>query len=130
MVEFDSLFYSEQNNFNLQLIVKKQGIQIAEFTQPFHADFGLGVENENNLADGFSLSQNYPNPFNPVTSIEYVVSSLQFVTLKVYDVLGNEIATLVNEEKQPGTYEVEFNTSFRIKTSGIFRDIFLSTQSW
>jgi hypothetical protein len=57
----------------------------------------------------FSLSQNYPNPFNPSTSIQYAVSSRQFVTLKVYDVLGNEIATLVNEEKPAGEYEVEFD---------------------
>ena len=67
------------------------------------------VKYEFNLLTGFELFQNYPNPFNPVTSIKYVVSSRQFVTLKVYDVLGNEIATLVNEEKQPGTYEVEFD---------------------
>jgi len=58
----------------------------------------------------FVLYQNYPNPFNPTTSIQYAVSSRQFVSLKVYDILGNEIATLVNEEKQPGTYEVEFNS--------------------
>jgi len=57
----------------------------------------------------FVLSQNYPNPFNPTTSIQYAVSSRQFVSIKVFDILGNEIATLVNEEKQPGTYEVEFN---------------------
>ena len=64
----------------------------------------------------FSLSQNYPNPFNPTTKIKYTIpsietrhaSSLQMVTLKVYDVLGNEIATLVNEEKPAGEYEVEF----------------------
>ncbi|MGB5287902.1 MAG: T9SS type A sorting domain-containing protein, partial [Ignavibacteriaceae bacterium] len=64
----------------------------------------------------FSLSQNYPNPFNPTTKIKYTIpsvetrhaSALQMVTLKVYDVLGNEIATLVNEEKLAGEYEVEF----------------------
>ena len=54
----------------------------------------------------FLLSQNFPNPFNPSTSIQYSVSSRQFVSLKVFDVLGNEIETLVNEEKQAGTYEV------------------------
>ena len=55
----------------------------------------------------FLLSQNYPNPFNPTTNnIQYAVSSRQFVTLKVFDVLGNEIETLVNEEKPVGTYEV------------------------
>jgi hypothetical protein len=57
----------------------------------------------------FSLEQNYPNPFNPKTNIQYAIGSRQFVTLKVYDVLGNEIATLVNEEKPAGEYEVEFN---------------------
>ena len=59
----------------------------------------------------FSLSQNYPNPFNPVTSIKYSVSSIENVTLKVYDILGNEVATLVNEDKSPGTYEVEFGVA-------------------
>jgi photosystem II stability/assembly factor-like uncharacterized protein len=57
----------------------------------------------------FKLSQNFPNPFNPRTSLQYTVGSRQFVTLKVYDILGNEIATLVNEEKPAGEYEVEFN---------------------
>ncbi len=59
----------------------------------------------------FKLAQNYPNPFNPSTSIKYAISSRQFVSLKVYDVLGNEVATLVNEIKKPGYYEVNFNAS-------------------
>ena len=65
----------------------------------------------------FVLYQNYPNPFNPNTTIKFTVPSVianevkqsQLVTLKIFDVLGNEVATLVNEEKQPGVYEVEFN---------------------
>jgi len=57
----------------------------------------------------FNLSQNYPNPFNPVTIIQYTVSNRQFVSLKVYDIIGNEVATLVNEEKPAGSYEVEFS---------------------
>ncbi|UCH66851.1 MAG: T9SS type A sorting domain-containing protein [Ignavibacterium sp.] len=57
----------------------------------------------------FRLGQNYPNPFNPSTTIKYAISSKQFVSIKVYDVLGNEIATLVNEEKPAGVYQVEFN---------------------
>jgi photosystem II stability/assembly factor-like uncharacterized protein len=65
----------------------------------------------NQVPEEFRLYQNYPNPFNPKTSIQYAISSRQFVTLKVYDILGNEIATLVNEEKQPGVYEVEFDAS-------------------
>ncbi len=55
-----------------------------------------------------SLEQNYPNPFNPSTSIKYQVSSNSRVSLKVYDVLGNEVATLVDEYKPAGSYEVEF----------------------
>jgi hypothetical protein len=64
---------------------------------------------EGRVPDQFRLEQNYPNPFNPSTSIQYAVSSRQFVSLKVYDILGNEIATLINEEKAPGSYEVEFS---------------------
>ena len=57
----------------------------------------------------FKLEQNYPNPFNPSTRIKYQVSSSSQVTLKVYDILGNEVATLVNEEKPAGSYEVDFS---------------------
>ena len=65
------------------------------------------------------MEQNYPNPFNPSTKIKYTIpnvethrdASLQMVTLKVYDVLGNEVTTLVNEEQSAGNYEVEFNAS-------------------
>jgi len=64
------------------------------------------VENEN--PRNFILHQNYPNPFNPTTTIKYAVANTQQVQLKIYDVLGEEIATLVNEEKAPGEYEVEF----------------------
>jgi hypothetical protein len=63
------------------------------------------------LPTKYILSQNYPNPFNPSTTIKYEIPELSFVTLKVYDVLGNEITTLINEEKPIGNYEVEFNAS-------------------
>jgi len=59
----------------------------------------------------FSLSQNYPNPFNPGTAISYQVPVNSFVTLTVHDVLGNEVAILVNDQKSAGTYEVEFNAT-------------------
>jgi hypothetical protein len=59
----------------------------------------------------YSLSNNFPNPFNPTTNIRFQIADFGFVSLKVYDVLGNEITTLVNEEKPVGSYEVEFNAS-------------------
>lgn len=64
---------------------------------------------QSEFPDNFLLSQNYPNPFNPSTKIRYEIPERSFVSIKVYDLLGNEIATLVNEEKPAGTYEVEFN---------------------
>jgi hypothetical protein len=75
------------------------------------------VQEEHQLQK-FSLNQNYPNPFNPSTIIKYEIPELSFVTIKVFDVLGNEITTLVNEEKTIGNYEVEFDaTNF---PSGIY----------
>jgi len=76
------------------------------------------VEDENSSVKEFSLEQNYPNPFNPSTVISYQLPVSSDVTLKVYDVLGNEVATLVNEEKPAGSYEVEFPAEGL--TSGIY----------
>jgi hypothetical protein len=74
------------------------------------------------IPDEIQLFQNYPNPFNPSTIIQYSVSNRQFVNLKIYDILGNEIATLVYEEKTAGTYEVEFNygLNHRNLPSGVY----------
>jgi hypothetical protein len=76
---------------------------------------------------GFELSQNYPNPFNPSTIIKYTIpseapymSSLQHVTLKVYDVLGRDIATLVNESKSPGSYAVSFQAEKYYLPGGVY----------
>jgi ligand-binding sensor domain-containing protein len=71
----------------------------------------IQTKNNFNKPDKYSLSQNYPNPFNPTTNIQFSIPHSGFVTLKVYDVLGNEIRTLVNEEKTAGTYNIEFDGS-------------------
>ena len=65
--------------------------------------------NENIIADHFYLYQNFPNPFNPTTTIKYEIPERSFVSIRVFDVLGNEITTLVNEEKPAGGFKVEFN---------------------
>lgn len=63
------------------------------------------------LPEQFSLEQNYPNPFNPSTTINFSIPASGFVTLKVFNVLGSEVATLVNEQKEPGSYQVEFDSN-------------------
>jgi endonuclease/exonuclease/phosphatase family metal-dependent hydrolase len=81
---------------------------------PKVSDYNL--QNTTNSTDNhnpidFNLEQNYPNPFNPNTKIKYSVSEQSFVTMNVYDVLGNEVATLVNEYRPTGIYEVEFEAT-------------------
>lgn len=69
------------------------------------------VEEDVAAPKDFVLYQNYPNPFNPTTEIRYRISEVTVVTLKVYDMIGREVAALVNEEKQPGIYTVQFDGS-------------------
>ncbi len=71
----------------------------------------LTVVEEENLVSDFILYQNYPNPFNPSTTMSFVIGHSSFVVLKIYDVLGNEVATLVDEFKPEGKYEVGFDGS-------------------
>ncbi len=59
----------------------------------------------------YSLEQNYPNPFNPTTQINYSIKEAGRVQLKIYDILGKEIATLVNENKEAGNYSIDFNAA-------------------
>ena len=81
-----------------------------EYSSVVNVEVGVPME--------FSLAQNYPNPFNPSTIIDYSVPSNEFVTIKVFDVLGNTVSTLVNENKEAGKYNVTFDASNL--TSGIY----------
>lgn len=95
---------------------------------PVFADFDFGVVNDVEVLDPssltFSLYQNYPNPFNPATTIRFQIPFRQRIELKVFDILGREVTTLLNEEKLAGVYEVTFNGSnlasgvyfYRLKT--------------
>jgi hypothetical protein len=85
---------------------------------------------ENEQVVNFSLSQNYPNPFNPVSKITYSIPHSSTVKLQVFDILGNEISTLVNKEQFAGTYQVEFNGAnlasgiyFYMFSAGEFRSV-------
>ncbi|MBK9099698.1 MAG: T9SS type A sorting domain-containing protein [bacterium] len=75
------------------------------------SNYSNSIEVEVTAADDFVLFQNYPNPFNPVTVISYQLPVSSFVTLKIYDVLGKEVVTLVNEEQSAGRFEMEFNAN-------------------
>ena len=90
---------------NLTGVIKSWGITVTYLPC-------IGIrENNNNMPDKYSLSQNYPNPFNPVTNIKYQIPKNSFVTLKVYDVMGREVRTLLNEVKASGSYSIDFNAS-------------------
>ncbi len=81
-----------------------------------------GIHNgfTNTVPEKFSLDQNYPNPFNPSTSISYRLPSGGFVSLKVFDAAGNEVATLVNDRQNAGTYEIRFDAGKYGLSSGIY----------
>lgn len=85
-------------------------------------DFITSVENESltELPNKFKLFNNYPNPFNPITNIKFEIPNSNYVTLKVYDILGREVATLVDEVKEAGTYNVEFSSQKSVFSSGIY----------
>jgi hypothetical protein len=84
------------------------------------------VREDDQYPKRFELYQNYPNPFNPVTKIKYAVPKATHVRVEIYNVLGQRVRTLVNEEKQPGFYIVDFNASslasgfyiYRLEASG------------
>ncbi len=78
------------------------------------------IQDNEEIPHEYELMQNYPNPFNPETVIRYQISDYGPVSLKVYDVLGREVATLVNEYKQPGVYNSEFSIMNYELTSGIY----------
>ncbi|MEW6508474.1 MAG: two-component regulator propeller domain-containing protein [Bacteroidota bacterium] len=90
----------------------------------------VSVWNSNEeLPDKFLLNQNYPNPFNPATTISYQLPEESFVTLKVFDILGREIATLVNEHKPAGMYNVTFNAHHPGRSREITSGVYIYTLS-
>jgi hypothetical protein len=92
------------------------------FAQQLNGNGELGIvtdiKNENQLIQNFLLSQNYPNPFNPNTKISWQSPVSGHQLLKVYDVVGNEVATLIDEYKPAGSYEIEFDA--KNFSSGIY----------
>jgi hypothetical protein len=88
------------------------GISAVEANCGVNITPATGLEPINsNVVNDYKLEQNYPNPFNPVTKISFAIPKTGFVTLKVYDVLGREVASLVNTNKLAGSYIVDFDAS-------------------
>ncbi len=87
----------------------KYRLKQIDYDGTFHYSKEIEV-NVNKLVD-YSLEQNYPNPFNPTTNIGFRIAEFGFVSIKVYNVLGKEVATLLNEEKKPGAYKIKFDGS-------------------
>jgi hypothetical protein len=84
---------------------------VTSSTYVFRTPRSTGVNDIGTLPAKFSLEQNFPNPFNPATTIMVQTQISGWVILKVYDVLGREVATLMNEEKPPGIYSVDWNAN-------------------
>ena len=107
------------NGFNVSAIYTNSGAKYSavmyngvwNFKAYFNQEHlpSVGINQSNSSISGYELKQNYPNPFNPSTIIRFRIKDARFVTLKVFDMLGKEIATLVNEKLQPGEYEVPFS---------------------
>ncbi len=89
----------------------QHGTSLYSATASFVTGQTVGVEEFAAAPAKFELRQNYPNPFNPITSVQYAIGSRQHVRLKVYDILGNEVATLVDESKPAGRYRATFDAS-------------------
>lgn len=95
---------------------------------------GVGVKQiSSELPESFALNQNYPNPFNPTTNLEFKISKFPkgqagFVSLKIYNLLGQEIAVLINSDLNPGTYKYEFDAS-DLKSGVYFYKLWVSTPS-
>jgi hypothetical protein len=90
----------------------------------YKSNFSTITNVENDLSTSipseYKLYQNYPNPFNSSTVITYHLPIKDFVTLKIYNILGNEVATLVNEEKPAGIYQVNFDSNLYNLASGVY----------
>jgi photosystem II stability/assembly factor-like uncharacterized protein len=104
-------YYSFTDNIKLVNNVDQIYYRLKQIDFDGTYEYSSEVVVEISKVNSYLLNQNYPNPFNPSTIISFQLAESRFVTLKVYDVLGNEVATLVNEEKPAGKFEVEFNST-------------------
>lgn len=117
-------FYEDKNMKNIFIEPVRKELFLGTAEGIYKTSLITIVKNDDNVFFDFSLHQNYPNPFNSITIIEYQLKSSSFVSLKVYDILGTEIATLVNQEQPVGKYQITFNTE-NIEKSNIVSGMYI-----
>jgi len=114
--------YEEPGEFDVTLKIEDEDGETADTTRTVFVDsVDTGSETESDLPEAFALKQNYPNPFNPVTVIRYQLPEAGNVRLEVFDIMGRRVETLVEEQKQPGYYEVTFDASDLSSGTYIYR---------
>jgi len=113
----DSLTVS---NVNVSISLQPGEYRLYTSQRITKSDVGVGIQNEKSIPEDFCLNQNYPNPFNPGTVISYKLPAAGHVTLKIYDLLGREIATLVDEYKDAGIHNARFSIFNYQLSSGVY----------
>lgn len=116
-----------QNYFRIKTVWEKFSGNRTELVESYMTDLFSSIINNNSEVQGFYLEQNYPNPFNPKTVIRYSLIGNRHVSLKVFDALGKEVATLINKEQSAGSYSVTFNAGnlpsgvyfYRLESEGV-----------
>ena len=122
---FKSLPHEAFKDGKVTISINRRGEGTAVVSQLWLKETGVGFSPQqlnDNVPTAYSLEQNYPNPFNPSTVIRYAIPQDGLVTLKVYDITGREVTTLVNEQKSAGTYEARFDAKENGKSlaSGVY----------
>ena len=108
-IEFDS---TQARFVKLILLESNQNQPASIWEIELYGPAGVtGINNETEIPNSYTLSQNYPNPFNPTTTISYKLPERMYVSLKIYDIIGNEVDELVNESQNSGNYSINFNAS-------------------
>ena len=125
-ISFDSRMYDSNNKQYYKLGDEWKYYDLGDMPAEQIGDKATDIQDEENIQSNYQLKPNYPNPFNPDTIIEYSIGKDSLVTLKVFDILGREVVSLVNEMKNAGNYSIKFDASKRQLNSGVYFCQFIS----